>query len=176
MEFKENEYFNNTRLEKKFWFRRDRTGFSGLVSEPVRIEWKSKEKDLAKKLGDSKELRSVFIDSNGTTWVGTKGGLYSGKEGQFAKVPDGPGIEVRGLAADPVTGNVYAAAKDGTWLKTPAAPWKLIREGETQSLTLQGSSLLIATKKSGVLTSADQGATWTPVPGTEAFVEMEHHD
>jgi len=32
-------------LEKKFWYRRSRDGWSGLVSEPVPIQWKS-ERDL----------------------------------------------------------------------------------------------------------------------------------
>jgi hypothetical protein len=32
-------------LEKKFWYRRSRDGWSGLVSEPVKITWK-KERDL----------------------------------------------------------------------------------------------------------------------------------
>ena len=32
-------------LEKKFWYRRAKDGWSGLVSEPVRIQWK-KDRDL----------------------------------------------------------------------------------------------------------------------------------
>ncbi|RDW81891.1 hypothetical protein BP6252_03003 [Coleophoma cylindrospora] len=43
--FAENEYFEDTRLEKKFWHRRGKDGWSGLVSEPVQIKWK-KGKDL----------------------------------------------------------------------------------------------------------------------------------
>ena len=38
-------------MEKKFYYRRDTAGFSGLVSEPVRIDWKSKDKDLTGGLG-----------------------------------------------------------------------------------------------------------------------------
>lgn len=44
-EFKENEYFENKVLEKKFWWRNAKDGWSGLVSEPVNINWK-KGKDL----------------------------------------------------------------------------------------------------------------------------------
>jgi hypothetical protein len=44
-EFAKNEYFEDTVLEKKFWHRRSRDGWSGLVSEPVRISWK-KDRDL----------------------------------------------------------------------------------------------------------------------------------
>ncbi|KAH8731742.1 NAP family protein [Phaeosphaeriaceae sp. PMI808] len=42
--FKENEYFQDKVLEKKFWFRQSKD-WAGLVSEPVRIHWK-KGKDL----------------------------------------------------------------------------------------------------------------------------------
>lgn len=45
-EFAENEYFSDSVLEKKFWWRHHRDGWAGLVSEPVKINWKSKDKDL----------------------------------------------------------------------------------------------------------------------------------
>jgi hypothetical protein len=44
-EFSENEHFSDGVLEKKFWYRRAKDGWAGLVSEPVRIQWK-KDKDL----------------------------------------------------------------------------------------------------------------------------------
>ncbi|KAH7318697.1 nucleosome assembly protein [Stachybotrys elegans] len=44
-EFSENDYFEDKVLEKKFWWRRHRDGWAGLVSEPVTINWK-KGKDL----------------------------------------------------------------------------------------------------------------------------------
>jgi hypothetical protein len=44
-EFSENEYFEDKVLEKKFWWRNAKDGWSGLVSEPVDIRWK-KGKDL----------------------------------------------------------------------------------------------------------------------------------
>jgi hypothetical protein len=50
--FGENEYFDNTVLEKKFWFRRALDGWVGLVSEPVKINWK-KDKDLTGGLTDA---------------------------------------------------------------------------------------------------------------------------
>lgn len=39
-EFKENDYFEDRVLEKKFWYRRSKDGYSSLVSEPVDIKWK----------------------------------------------------------------------------------------------------------------------------------------
>ncbi|KAH6648992.1 NAP family protein [Truncatella angustata] len=51
-EFKENEYFEDTILEKKFWYRQSKDdNFAGLVSEPVPIKWKPK-KDLTDGLLD----------------------------------------------------------------------------------------------------------------------------
>jgi hypothetical protein len=45
-EFSNNDYFEDAKLEKKFWYRRSLDGgWSGLVSEPVKIKWK-KGKDL----------------------------------------------------------------------------------------------------------------------------------
>ncbi|KAI0433054.1 nucleosome assembly protein [Xylaria sp. FL1042] len=51
MEFSENEYFEDTVLEKKFWYRRAKAGHAGLVSEPVPIKWKAG-KDLTQGLLD----------------------------------------------------------------------------------------------------------------------------
>ncbi|TKX26775.1 nucleosome assembly protein [Elsinoe australis] len=50
-EFSENEWFKDTALEKKFWWRRANDGWTGLVSEPVRVHWK-KGKDPTKGLMD----------------------------------------------------------------------------------------------------------------------------
>lgn len=50
-EFSENEWFTNTKLEKKFWYRRASDGWCGLVSEPVKIDWKAG-KDLTEGLLD----------------------------------------------------------------------------------------------------------------------------
>ncbi|EUC36918.1 hypothetical protein COCCADRAFT_86925 [Bipolaris zeicola 26-R-13] len=49
--FTENEYFEDKVLEKKFWFRKSRD-WQGLVSEPVKINWK-KGKDLTDGLTDA---------------------------------------------------------------------------------------------------------------------------
>ncbi|ESZ94142.1 putative nucleosome assembly protein C36B7.08c [Sclerotinia borealis F-4128] len=43
--FSSNEYFEDEKLVKKFWYRKSVGGWCGLVSEPVRINWK-KGKDL----------------------------------------------------------------------------------------------------------------------------------
>ena len=40
-EFGENQFFDDKVLEKKFWHRRAEDGWTGLVSEPVKINWKA---------------------------------------------------------------------------------------------------------------------------------------
>ncbi|KAL6706322.1 hypothetical protein ACN47E_005612 [Coniothyrium glycines] len=62
--FTENEYFEDKVLEKKFWFRKTKD-WAGLVSEPVKINWK-KDKDLtagltdaAYKLGEARKRASA---------------------------------------------------------------------------------------------------------------------
>ena len=50
-EFNPNEFFDDTVLEKTFWYRRAKDGWTGLVSEPVSIHWK-KGKDLTEGLTD----------------------------------------------------------------------------------------------------------------------------
>jgi hypothetical protein len=50
-EFKPNEAFEDTVLEKTFWHRRSRDDWTGLVSEPVKIHWKEG-KDLTEGLTD----------------------------------------------------------------------------------------------------------------------------
>lgn len=50
-DFAENDYFTDRTLEKKFWYRRSKDGWAGLVSEPVKINWK-KAKDTTNGLMD----------------------------------------------------------------------------------------------------------------------------
>ena len=47
--FAKNEYFEDSELRKTFWYRRAADGWTGLVSDPVRIHWK-KGKDLTEGL------------------------------------------------------------------------------------------------------------------------------
>jgi len=50
-EFKPNDFFDNTVLEKTFHWRRASDGWTGLVSEPVAVQWK-KGKDLSEGLNE----------------------------------------------------------------------------------------------------------------------------
>jgi len=51
-EFSKNDHFSDETLEKHCWYRRTSDGWSGLVSEPVKIHWK-KDKDLTDGLTDA---------------------------------------------------------------------------------------------------------------------------
>ncbi|KKP02084.1 hypothetical protein THAR02_05810 [Trichoderma harzianum] len=62
-EFSENEYFENKVLEKKFWWRRNKDGWAGLVSEPVKINWKA-----------DKDLTSGMLDLVYQVWEDDKAG------------------------------------------------------------------------------------------------------
>lgn len=69
--FSENEYFEDKSLEKKFWHRQtnDTNSWEGLVSEPVKINWK-KGKDLTDGLTDAayalyQAKQKVSVAANG---------------------------------------------------------------------------------------------------------------
>lgn len=57
-EFAGNEYFEDRVLEKKFWYRRAKDGWTGLVSEPVDIRWK-----------EGKDLTYGLLDMVYKAWV-----------------------------------------------------------------------------------------------------------
>lgn len=60
--FGENSWFEDRILEKTFWYRLSRTGYTGLVSEPVRIRWREG-KDLTEGLlDDSCRLFEIETD------------------------------------------------------------------------------------------------------------------
>ncbi|KAH6892173.1 nucleosome assembly protein [Thelonectria olida] len=70
-EFKENEWFENKVLEKKFYWRRAKDSWAGLVSDPVNIKWKS-----------GKDLTSGMLDLVHKIWEEEK----AGKEGETENV------------------------------------------------------------------------------------------
>lgn len=62
-EFAQNAYFEDAVLEKRFWHRRTRDGWAGLVSEPVAIRWKKGKDltggllDMVKRVWDEEQLK-----------------------------------------------------------------------------------------------------------------------
>ncbi|PHH79002.1 hypothetical protein CDD80_5855 [Ophiocordyceps camponoti-rufipedis] len=74
-DFADNDHFHDKSLEKKFWWRRAKDGWSGLVSEPVDIRWKSPEKDLTG--GMLSLVRKI--------WEEDRSGVDSGSETEAKK-------------------------------------------------------------------------------------------
>jgi len=87
-EFAENEYFDDEVLEKRFWYRRARDGWCGLVSEPVPIRWKKGKDltggllDLVCKAWDSERARH---DNAGSSGAASSAEAESAKEAMTAE-------------------------------------------------------------------------------------------
>jgi hypothetical protein len=96
-DFAENEYFEDSVLEKKFWHRRGRDGWTGLVSEPVSIKWK-KGKDLTGGLLDmvckawDVELKESNHTNSGSDGDSTKHQGLSAEQGVLKKKIDNTGM------------------------------------------------------------------------------------
>lgn len=72
--FSSNEYFEDEKLVKKFWYRKSLGGWSGLVSEPVRIHWKK-----------GKDLTGGLLDMVCDTWDEEQKNKSSGDDEKKAK-------------------------------------------------------------------------------------------
>lgn len=71
-EFNENDHFEDRVIEKRFWHRRSKGGWAGLVSEPVEVHWKAG-KDLTggllgmvKKVWDAQQSNSKTAGTKAT--------------------------------------------------------------------------------------------------------------
>ena len=68
--FRKNMWFHDEELEKKFWHRKSKHGWSGLVSEPVKIHWK-----------EGKDLTDGLLDKSVDVWAEeVNGGANSEKQ------------------------------------------------------------------------------------------------
>lgn len=68
-EFAENDHFEDKVLEKKFWYRHDKSlVWSGLVSEPVEIKWK-----------EGKDLTDGLLALSKKVWDEEQAGVKAGK-------------------------------------------------------------------------------------------------
>lgn len=79
-EFAPNEWFDDKVIEKRFWYRRAKNGWSGRVSEPVKINWK-KGKDLTDGLLDAafKAFKSEEKSAGGSNDVSNGKGKRKAK-------------------------------------------------------------------------------------------------
>ncbi|KAK3403556.1 nucleosome assembly protein [Sordaria brevicollis] len=90
-EFAENEYFEDKVLEKKFWSRRSKGGWTGLVSEPVNIKWK-KGKDLTSGLLGL--VNAVWEEEKaaGKHWSTVQGQDFTDKQKQLKEQIENVGL------------------------------------------------------------------------------------
>lgn len=70
-QFDHNDYFENEALEKVFWHRRSKDGWTGLVSEPVKVKWK-------KNMDTTEGLLDLAVDASNED----SNGSGKGKAGQ----------------------------------------------------------------------------------------------
>ncbi|KAK4185007.1 nucleosome assembly protein [Podospora australis] len=73
-DFKENEWFENKTLEKKFWWRHGKDGWSGYVSEPVEIQWK-----------EGKDLTNGLLKLSKAVWEEQKASKEKKKDTEAQK-------------------------------------------------------------------------------------------
>lgn len=88
-EFNENDLFEDKVIEKKFWHRRSKSGWSGLVSEPVEIRWK-KGKDLTGGLLST--AKKVWDAHKGKASRNSKSGELSPDERALKKKIENTGL------------------------------------------------------------------------------------
>lgn len=118
------------------------------------------------------EIKSVLALGN-RTFVGTKLGLYEIAQGQATALSVLPQQEVKHMGAvSPTQG--WLATKMGLYLFDGSRTTQ-IYEGEVKSASLSpGKPWIIVSKEAGLLQSADEGKTWTPVVWDGAMVAHEH--
>ncbi|KAK7541520.1 hypothetical protein IWX46DRAFT_582379 [Phyllosticta citricarpa] len=104
--FDSNEYFEDKVLEKKFWHRRALDGWSGIVSEPVKINWK-KGKDLTQGLTDAAFALFAARKKQDAAQNGSSNG--KAKASKITKLPEYKAI------IDKIENNTEAALSFFTW-------------------------------------------------------------
>ena len=128
------------------------------------VEKKAKEQEKKAMKDKAFEPKALFPQADGSILLGAKQGLYQWSDGKLAQVSEFPGMEVRGLAAGK-GGELWAAAKDGAWVRSGTA-WKKAHEGDFHGVAVTPDGAVLLAGKMGVLRSAD-GANWETLKGTE---------
>ncbi|KAH0553057.1 hypothetical protein GP486_006749 [Trichoglossum hirsutum] len=86
-EFEPNEWFEDRVLEKKFWYRRAKDGWTGLVSDPVKINWKEG-KDLTGGLTDAAVAAFEAENNRAKSAGAANGAKQKGKAATEIKTPE----------------------------------------------------------------------------------------
>jgi hypothetical protein len=104
-EFEPNEWFEDRVLEKKFWYRRAQDGWTGLVSNPVKINWKEG-KDLTGGLTDAAVVAFEAENKGAKAAAEANGTKQKGKATAEIKTPEQEVLEK--LAAESSQGSFFS--------------------------------------------------------------------
>lgn len=132
--FKENEYFEDKVLEKKFWFRKTKD-WAGLVSEPVKIHWKKGQDltegltDAAFKLGEERKKANIDTASNEARKAETETATYKDLVNKIETCTEGS-ISFFGLFAFVSSYRFVSAAESEAVTKEDNEEMDKIRRGE----------------------------------------------
>lgn len=132
----------------------------GLKEIPVEAKWLPGYADGNWR--QSLEIRSHFVDADGSQYVGSKYGLFRVEAGSLAAIAGTEGLEVRGLHQH--QGNLVLATKTGLYVAANGAANGAARKVlnmEAWSLTaLPDGTLSASVRDDGIMVSSDGGLNW----------------
>lgn len=148
----------------------------GLLAMIDKAKEKASEAKRYKEMGEPAhgekrlEFKALATTADGTLYLGSKTGLFRVVAGQIAPVTALPAADIKALASGP-DGSLYIATKMGAYhLAAGAVTVSVIREGDIHALGLgSDGAIYLVSKRDGLLTSDDQGATWSPVAADLPF-------
>lgn len=102
------------------------------------------------------ELRTSYIDAEGTHWLGALNGLYQIHGAEAKPVAEIPATQVRDIVETPW--GLMLATKMGVWLRTESG-WQKVYKGDAWSVSVHQNNVSVAIKDKGILVS-DNGKDW----------------
>lgn len=128
------------------------------------VQGAKEEKERYEKMEPEKyrELKAFVETADGTAIVGTKGGIFLGKNGTWSLDEGFGGGDVKDLALG-VDGSVWAASKKGVYKRNASdGKWEASYGQEAHSVTVNASGEVFVTSKAGVFKRGSEGK-WTTV-------------
>ncbi|MEZ0385563.1 MAG: hypothetical protein ACAI34_00750 [Verrucomicrobium sp.] len=122
-----------------------------------------------------REVKAYAVLSDGTAFLGTKGGLFVGKGGEWRYDAEFPGGDIKNLALA-ADGTLWAATKRGVFQRLATdGKWQLAQDKDAHSITLGSAGEVFITGKYGVMKRSGDG-TWqtvlTEVPASAIPAEL----
>lgn len=107
-------------------------------------------------MGNQLELRSSYIDKEGTQWLGALNGLYQMRGNEVKQITDLPATQVRDILDTPW--GLMVATKMGVWMRTDTG-WQKVYKGDAWNVSTHQNTVSISVKDKGILAS-DNGKDW----------------